>query len=110
MKRLSKGFIFFLLLLGSTMFYAQKYYDEQWKKIEESSKKGTLKSNLPTILDIQNHAMKDNNTLQLIRSLKAEFSIVNQTREDEQNNAVSKFFSKLSDIEKQLKGDEKNYL
>lgn len=107
MKRLSKGFIFFLLLLGSTMFYAQKYYDEQWKKIEESSKKGTLKSNLPTILDIQNHAMKDNNTLQLIRSLKAEFSIVNQTREDEQNNAVSKFFSKLSDIEKQLKGDEK---
>lgn len=107
MKRLSKGFMFFLLLLGSTMFYAQKYYDEQWKKIEESSKKGTLKSNLPAILDIQNQAMKDNNTLQLIRSLKAEFSITNQTRDDEQNNAVSKFFSKLLDIEKQLKGDEK---
>jgi len=99
--------MFFLLLLGSTMFYAQKYYDEQWKKIEESSKKGNLKSNLPAILDIQNQAMKDNNTLQLIRSLKAEFSITNQTRDDEQNNAVSKFFSKLLDIEKQLKGDEK---
>ncbi|MGE4513164.1 MAG: alpha-2-macroglobulin [Chryseobacterium sp.] len=107
MKRLSKSFMFFLLLLGSTMHYAQKYYDEQWKKIEENSTKGTFKSNLPLILDIQNHAMKDNNTLQLIRSLKAEFAIVNQTRDDEQNNAASKFFSKLTDIENKLKGDEK---
>lgn len=107
MKRLSKTFIFFLLLLSSTVIYAQKYYDEQWKKIEENSTKGTVKSNLPTILDIQNQAMKDNNTLQLIRSLKAEFAIVNQTREDDQNNAASKFFSKLTDIEKKLKGDEK---
>ncbi|MFY7815216.1 MAG: MG2 domain-containing protein, partial [Chryseobacterium taeanense] len=107
MKRLSKSFMFFLLLLGSTMYYAQKYYDEQWKKIEENSTKGTFKSNLPLILDIQNHAMKDNNTLQLIRSLKAEFAIVNQTRDDEQNNAASKFFSKLTDIENKLKGDEK---
>ncbi|WP_312901077.1 alpha-2-macroglobulin family protein [Chryseobacterium taichungense] len=107
MKRLSKTFIFFLLLLSSTVIYAQKYYDEQWKKIKENSTKGTVKSNLPTILDIQNQAMKDNNTLQLIRSLKAEFAIVNQTRDDDQNNAASKFFSKLTDIEKKLKGDEK---
>lgn len=107
MKRLSKSFMFFLLLLSSTMYYAQKYYDEQWKKIEENSTKGTFKSNLPLILDIQNHAMKDNNTLQLIRSLKAEFTIVNQTRDDEQNNVASKFFSKLTDIENKLKGEEK---
>jgi uncharacterized protein YfaS (alpha-2-macroglobulin family) len=89
------------------MYYAQKYYDEQWKKIEENSTKGTFKSNLPLILDIQNHAMKDNNTLQLIHSLKAEFAIVNQTRDDEQNNAASKFFSKLTNIENKLKGEEK---
>ncbi|WP_374459141.1 alpha-2-macroglobulin [Chryseobacterium taeanense] len=107
MKRLSKSFMFFLLLLSSTMYYAQKYYDEQWKKIEENSTKGTFKSNLPLILDIQNHAMKENNTLQLIRSLKAEFAIVNQTRDDEQNNAASKFLSKLTDIENKLKGEEK---
>lgn len=107
MKRLSKVFMFFLLLLYSAEVYAQKYYDEQWKKIEENTKKGTLKSDLPTILDIQNQAMKENNTLQLIRSLKAEFTIINQTRDDDQNNAASKFFSKLQDIEKQLKGEGK---
>jgi hypothetical protein len=36
--------------------------------------------------------MKDNNTLQLIQSLKAEFSIVNQTQDDEKNDAVSRLF------------------
>lgn len=107
MKRLSKVFIFFLLLLYSTGSFAQKYYYEQWKKIEENSKKGTFKSNLPVILDIQNQAMKENNTLQLIRSLKAEFTIANQTGDDDENNTASKFFSKLQDIEKQLKGEGK---
>ncbi|GEN75257.1 alpha-2-macroglobulin family protein [Chryseobacterium hagamense] len=107
MKRFSKIFLILLLLLSCSTAFAQKYYDEQWKKVEENSTKGTVKSNLPIILDIQNQAMKDNNTLQLIRSLKAEFEIVNQTRDDEQNNAASNFFNKITGIEKKLKGEEK---
>ncbi|KAA0128329.1 hypothetical protein FY557_09980 [Chryseobacterium sp. SN22] len=107
MKRFSKIFLISLLLLSCSGAFAQKYYDGQWKKIEENSKKGTVKSNLPFILDIQNQAMKDNNTLQLIRSLKAEFTILNQTMDDEQNNTASEFFSKITDIEKKLKGNEK---
>ncbi|ATL75908.1 hypothetical protein IQ37_13750 [Chryseobacterium piperi] len=107
MKRFSKIFMLLLLTLNFSAVFAQKYYDTEWKKIEENSKKGAYKSNLPIVLDIQKQAMKENNTLQLIRSLKAEFSIVNQTTDDDQNNSASKFFSKLQDAEKQLKGDEK---
>lgn len=107
MKRFSKIFVVLLLLLNFSAVFAQKYYDEQWKKVAENSQKGAYKSNLPIILDIQKQAMKENNTLQLIQSLKAEFSIVNQTRDDEENNSASQFFSKLQGVEKQLKGEEK---
>ncbi|EJL69181.1 alpha-2-macroglobulin family protein [Chryseobacterium populi] len=107
MKTFSKLFVLLLLILNFSTAFAQKYYDAQWKKIEENSKKGAYKSNLPYILEIQNQAMKENNALQLIRSLKAEFSVVNQTVDDEKNDSASKFFSKLQNAEKQLKGDEK---
>jgi len=86
--------------------HAQKYYDDQWKKVAENSTKGTYKSNLPIILDIQNHAMKENNAIQLIRSLKAEFSVVNLTVDDEKNDAASKFFTKLKDAQTKLKGGD----
>lgn len=107
MKRISKIFMLLLLLLNFSAAYGQKYYDDQWKKIKENSKKGAYKSNLPIVLDIQNHAMKENNALQLIRSLKAEFSIVNQTVDDDQNDSASKFFAKLQTTEKELKEEEK---
>ncbi|WP_238555075.1 hypothetical protein [Chryseobacterium sp. P1-3] len=107
MKRFSKIFMLLLLMLGFSKVFAQKYYDDQWKKIVENSKKGAYKSNLPVILDIQNQAMKENNTLQLIRALKAEFSIVNRTVDDDQNDAASKFFSKLQQTEGKLKGEGK---
>ena len=97
----------FLLMLFFINFSAQNYYDSQWKKIEENYKKGTYKSNLPIILDIQNQAMKDNNAIQIIKSLKAEFSILKQTNDDTQNDENSKFFSKLQSTEAKLKGDEK---
>ena len=61
---------------------------------------------MPIILDIQNQAMKENNALQLIRSLKAEFSIVNQTSDDDKNDSASQFFAKLQTSEKKLKGDD----
>ena len=88
-------------------FSAQNYYDQQWKKIEDNYKKGTYKSNLPIILEIQNQALKDNNAIQIIKSLKAEFSITKQTHDDTKNDENSKFFSKLQNTETKLKGDEK---
>lgn len=87
--------------------HAQQYYDGQWKKIMENSSRGAYKSNLPIISEIQKRAMKENNTLQLIRSLKSEFNIVNQTVDDDQNNAASKFFKKLQETEGKLKGQDK---
>ncbi|GAA4154460.1 alpha-2-macroglobulin family protein [Chryseobacterium ginsenosidimutans] len=107
MKRFSKIFVLLLLLLNFSAVFAQKYYDEQWKKVAANSQKGAYKSNVPIILDIQKQAMKDNNILQLIQSLKAEFSIVNQTSDDEKNDAVSQLFKKLKNVEKQLKDDDK---
>ena len=107
MKRFSKIFMLLLLLLNFSGIFAQKYYEEQWKKISANSQKGAYKSNLPIISEIQKQAMKDNNTLQLIQSLKAEFSIVNQTQDDEKNDSVSRLFKKLSEVEKQLKDDDR---
>lgn len=106
MQRYSKILFLFLLLLNFSLVFSQNYYDQQWKKVQENSVKGTYKSNLPIILDIQNQAMKENNALQLIRSLKAEFSIVNQTSDDDKNDSASKFFVKLQNAEKNLKGDD----
>jgi len=86
---------------------AQNYYDQQWKKIEDNYKKGTYKSNLPIIQEIQNQAIKDNNSIQIIRTLKAEFSITKQTYDDVKNDEKSVFFTKLTIIQPKLKGDEK---
>lgn len=105
MQRFSKILFLILFLLCFSNAFSQKNYDAQWKKIQENSEKGAYKSNIPLVLDIQKQAMKENNALQLIRSLKAEFSIVNQTIDDEKNDAASKFFSKLQTTEKDLKGD-----
>ncbi|WDF46486.1 MG2 domain-containing protein [Chryseobacterium sp. KACC 21268] len=105
--KIIKSVSVFLLMFFFINFSAQNYYDSQWKKVEENYKKGTYKSNLPIILDIQNQAMKDNNAIQIIKSLKAEFSILKQTHDDTQNDENSKFFSKLQSTETKLKGDEK---
>ncbi|MDY0930153.1 alpha-2-macroglobulin family protein [Chryseobacterium sp. CFBP8996] len=106
MQRFSKVLFLILFLSCFSNAFSQKYYDTQWKKIQENYEKGTYKSNLPLVLDIQKQAMKENNTLQLIRSLKAELSIVNQTVDDEKNDSASKFFAKLQTTEKNLKGDD----
>jgi len=105
MQRYSKISFLFLLLLNFSMVFSQNY-DQQWKKVQVNSSKGTFKSSLPLILEIQNQAMKENNALQLIRSLKAEFSIINQTTDDDKNDSASKFFAKLQNSEKKLKGED----
>ena len=105
--KILKSLLVFLLIFATMTFSAQNYYDQQWKKIEDNYKKGTYKSNLPIILEIQNQALKDNNAIQIIKSLKAEFSITNQTYDDTKNDENSKFFAKLQSTETKLKGDEK---
>ncbi|MBF8456648.1 hypothetical protein IV494_05575 [Kaistella sp. G5-32] len=103
----NKIFTILLLLFSFAYVFGQKHYDDQWKKIAENYKTGKFKSNLPLILEIQNQSMKEDNAIQLIRSLKAEFSIVNQTYDDTKNNSSSVFFKKLSGFDEKLKGDEK---
>ncbi|MGC4128449.1 MAG: alpha-2-macroglobulin family protein [Bergeyella sp.] len=102
-----KKLILILLLSASMPLFSQNYYDQQWKKVEENYKKGTYKSNLPIILEIQNQAVKENNVQELIKSLKAEFSIINQTNDDTQNDSASKFFAKLKTTENKLSENEK---
>jgi len=106
MKILKSLSVFFLILMNMNLS-AQNYYDQQWKKIEDNYKKGTYKSNLPIIMEIQNQALKEQNAIQLIKSLKAEFSINRQTNDDTKNDENSKFFSKLQSTGTKLKGDEK---
>jgi len=86
---------------------AQKYYDQQWKKISENYKKGTYKSNLPLILDIQKRAVSEDNAIQLIKSLKAELSVTDLTEDDTQNDTASQFFKKLQSFDQKLKGEQK---
>ena len=86
---------------------AQNYYETQWKKVQQNSKAGKFKSNLPLITEIQKRAMKENNVLQIIKTLKAESLVVSQTIEDENNDVSSKFFAKIKATQQQLKGDDK---
>lgn len=106
MKYIASLFTVLLFLIATTTMKAQNYYSQQWKKIEVNAKKGAFKSNLPIILEIQNQATKDNNAIELIKSLKAEFSIVEETNDDTKNNTTSEFFAKLKPIESQLKGND----
>ncbi|WP_294245600.1 alpha-2-macroglobulin family protein [uncultured Chryseobacterium sp.] len=107
MKRFSKIFVILLVFLTYSGALAQKYYDEQWKKVTANAKKGMVKSNLPLVLEIQKQAMKDQNVIQLIQSLKEEFRILNATDNDRNNNAVSSLFEKLQKTEQQLAGTDK---
>jgi len=107
MIQLNKIFSIFLLLFLSVSFSAQNYYDVQWKKIEQNATDGQFKSNLPIILEIQNQAMKENNLVEIVKSLRAEFAIVSQTQDDTQNNATSEFFAKLQNTEAKIKSNEK---
>ncbi len=107
MTNFTRIFTVFLLVGFLSPMFGQKYYDDQWKKVAQNYKTGKYKSNLPIILEIQNQAMKDDNANQLIRSLKAEFSIANQTQDDENNDYASRFFTKLSTFGDKLKGDQK---
>src|SRR5690606_26341599 len=91
----NKIFAIILFCFTFAQVFGQKIYEDQWKKVAENYHSGQYKSNLPIILDIQKQAMKEENAIQLIRSLKAEFSIINQTYDDSQNDSTTKFFTKL---------------
>lgn len=101
-----KKLILVFLLLFSISIFSQSYYELQWKKVAENYQTGKFKSNLPLIIEIKNQAMKDENAVQLIRALKAEFSIVNQTYDDTKNDSATRFFEKLSTFDSKLKGED----
>ena len=101
-----KNIIFLFAVFFSASFFSQNYYDQQWKNVADNYKKGQVKSNLPIILEIQNQAMKEDNASQLIRSLKAEFSIINQTYDDTKNDSSTQFFTKLQSFDQKLKGED----
>ncbi len=103
MKKIS----FFLFILCYTFMLSQNYYIQQWKKIEDNSQKGLYKSNLPLIKDIQDRARNDQNTVQLIKALKAEFSVVLSTEDDPQNNAVSGFFERLQQEKENIRKSDR---
>lgn len=107
MKKLTQIFILLFLIWNITPMKAQKYYDQQWKKISENYKKGTYKSNLPLILEIQKRAISEDNAIQLIKSLKAELSVIDLTEDDTQNDTASQFFKKLESFDQKLKGEQK---
>ncbi|WP_241285480.1 alpha-2-macroglobulin family protein [Chryseobacterium arthrosphaerae] len=105
MKIISKSVLLFFAFL-CIISHAQAFYEEQWKKIAESYQNGTFKSNLPLILEIQNKAVAEGNTTEIIRSLKAEFAVYKDTQDDPKNDYASVFFSKISNMNKRLKNDD----
>ena len=79
MKRFSKILFSFLLLCTASLSQAQDYYEQQWKKFEEKILNGDYKSNLPLVQEIQNRAMKENNIIQILRSLRTEYLLLLDT-------------------------------
>ncbi|KFC20054.1 MG2 domain-containing protein [Chryseobacterium sp. FH1] len=102
MKKLSLLFS----LLCSIIAFSQNFYETKWRKVAESYSEGLYKSSLPLIIEIQNQAIKDRDDAQLIRSLKAEFAITKDTKDDAKNDLSSVFFAKIEKTEKLLKGDD----
>lgn len=90
-------FIFGVIMIATWLspISAQNYYEQQWKQVKTQAEKGQYKSNLPTIKNIQKQAMKDKNFSELIKSLKAEFSIIKMTQDDDKNNTASQFFKDI---------------
>ena len=91
---MKKLLIIFSVLI-SYIAFSQNFYETKWKKVAESYSEGLYKSSLPIILEIQNQAIKDRNDAQLIGSLKAEFAITKDTKDDVKNDLSSVFFAKI---------------
>ncbi|WP_294296125.1 MG2 domain-containing protein [uncultured Chryseobacterium sp.] len=106
MKINSKCLLLFLAFFSYSVFYAQDFYDQEWKKVAEGYRQGEFKSSLPLILNIQQKAIKDKNAVEIIRSLKAEFVIYKTTQDDPKNDYASVFFSKIRETENLLKGED----
>lgn len=108
MHHIHQKLLTLLSLLSFSFFFAQNFsYENQWKKVEDGLRAGKFKTTLPLILEVQNHAMKEDNVLQLIQSLKSEFSITKMIDDDEDNDNSSRFYTKISEFSGQLKGESR---
>ncbi|MEN4760968.1 MG2 domain-containing protein [Chryseobacterium sp. C39-AII1] len=105
MKNICKCVLLFFIF-SCSFLYSQNYYEDQWKKIAEGYNSGNVKSSLPIVIEIQNQAIKEKNATQLIRSLKMEFAIYKETKDDPKNDYASAFFTKIEETEKRLSIDD----
>ena len=96
-----------LFLFVSIHSFAQDFYSSQWKIIENNEKQGKVKSNQSLVDAIQKQAMKDKNFVELVKATKYNFSIKEQTFDDENNNLISVYFKELEELKKSLSGEEK---
>ncbi|MHA6727282.1 alpha-2-macroglobulin family protein [Chryseobacterium sp. A301] len=95
------------LIVPVGLLKSQSYYELNWKTVENNKKQGLFKSNLPLLKDIEAKAIEENKAVELIRSLKEQFAILNLTSDDENNRIASEFFSSLQKVSPQLEGEAK---
>lgn len=107
MNQFSHFLAFTLFLIFALSVKGQNNYDQQWKKVEQNTEKGLFKSNLPIVLDIQKQAIKEQNITEIVKSLRAELSIINRTKDDTKNNIGSQFYQKIQQINSRLRGTKK---
>lgn len=105
MNRFLQLLIFTLIFCNSGYMKSQDFYQKQWEEIDKLSNSGQYKSLLPKVLELQKQAVKEENALEIIKSLKAEFSILKNTNNDEKNNETSVFFGKILSLEKNTSGN-----
>ncbi|WP_300670888.1 MG2 domain-containing protein [Soonwooa sp.] len=106
MKKLFPSLGLLLLTSFSVPVFGQNYYEQQWKIVKEQVQKGTFKSNQTIIQNIEKQAMKDKNLPELIKALKADFSISQKTFDDTENDNASQFFKKIEEAQRSFSGKE----
>ena len=106
MKKLIPTLGLLFLTSFSAPIFGQNYYEQQWKIIKEQAKKGNFKSNQTIFQNIQKQAMNDKNLPELIKALKGDFSIVETTFDDTENDNASRFFKKIEETKNSFSGKE----
>ncbi|MDL1913447.1 MAG: hypothetical protein FDW93_02845 [Bergeyella sp.] len=101
-----KNIIFLLVFVLCASVYSQNFYSKKWKVIESNIAAGAYKSQLPLLKEIQMMAQKEKNVAQLLKSLRAEFEILQRTQDAPSNDLASRFFSGLEGFEKGFVGDD----
>lgn len=98
MNRIAIYFIIGLLIVGITGFLTPadyKDYKEQWKEVEQFTKKGLPRSAIKIVDEIYKEAKREGNEPQLIKSLIYRISLQSQFEEEHLENAIYTFEKEL---------------